>query len=71
MNTNRIGSLYFHGSGYKGCVAARVNAGSRELEEKIKARFSIGPIVRQEFWAKERSQMPQYHGPCNAVIRIQ
>jgi hypothetical protein len=61
---NRIGSLYFKDSGVSGCVAAKATAGSREMEDDIESRFSVGPIVRREFWLKERSDMHQYHGPC-------
>jgi len=65
ISRNRIGSLYLKNSGYADCVAAKSTATSRELEDKIESRFDIGPLVRREFWAKERNDMRQYHGPCN------
>ncbi|KXT03389.1 hypothetical protein AC578_3947 [Pseudocercospora eumusae] len=48
----RIGSLYFSDSGISGCKPTTsdiINADSH--------RFSIGPIVRSEFWEKERAVM--------------
>jgi hypothetical protein len=64
IRLNSIGWLYFKNSGFSGCGNAKATAASRELEDNIESRFAIGPIVRREFWAKERSDMHQYHGPC-------
>lgn len=61
---HRIGSLYFKDSGLSKCEPIKATAVSREVEDGIESRFSIGPMVRREFWAGERSDMHHYHGPC-------
>ncbi|KAF2838746.1 hypothetical protein M501DRAFT_1011512 [Patellaria atrata CBS 101060] len=54
-------------NGFADFGSAKATATSPELEEIIESRFSIGPIVRREFWAKERSDMSQYHGPWRST----
>ena len=69
MHINSIGSLYFNDSDIPNCEPATTNVDSREINEYIKSRFYIGPIVRREFWEKGRSEMHQCHGPCMALIQ--
>ena len=61
---HRLGSLYFNGSDIKGCEPVVVTTGSHEVRDRIKSRFCVGPIVRREFWDKERCNMHQHQGPC-------
>lgn len=61
---HRIGSLYYKDNGLLECESVKATAESREVEDDIESRFSIGPIVRREFWAGERGDMHHYHGPC-------
>ncbi len=69
----RIGSLYFNDCGIVGSMPAEAATDSKDISERIQSRFCIGPIVRREFWEKERSNMSQYHGPCRSLppIRMQ
>ncbi|KZF25507.1 kinase-like protein [Xylona heveae TC161] len=69
VSFNKIGSLYFNDSEIPGCEpAATTTGGSREVNNCITSRFCIGPIVRREFWEKERSDMHQYHGPWKSSV---
>lgn len=62
--TCRLGSLYFSDSNIPGCEPAIATIDSQEISDRIRSRFCIGPIVRREFWEKERSDMRQHQGPC-------
>ena len=37
---------------------------SQETKLDVEFRFAIGPSVQRELWAKERTNMEKYHGPC-------
>ncbi|KAF2454103.1 kinase-like domain-containing protein [Lineolata rhizophorae] len=49
-----------------GCEPGTTTVDSREVSDCIKSRFCIGPIVRREFWEKERRDMYEHHGPSVA-----
>ncbi|RMD39186.1 hypothetical protein DV735_g5946, partial [Chaetothyriales sp. CBS 134920] len=65
---NRIGALYFNGCGISGCKPLVATVDSEQVNDRIQPRFCIGPIVRREFWEKERSTMHQYHGPWQSSV---
>ncbi|RMZ81401.1 hypothetical protein DV738_g2281, partial [Chaetothyriales sp. CBS 135597] len=65
---NRIGALYFNGCGISGCKPLVATVDSQQVNERVQSRFCIGPIVRREFWEKERSKMHQYHGPWQSSV---
>ncbi|KAF2235077.1 hypothetical protein EV356DRAFT_523458 [Viridothelium virens] len=62
VSFDRVGSLYFNDCSVPDCAPMLATAGSQELCDTIQSRFCIGPIVRREFWEKERSEMRQHHG---------
>jgi hypothetical protein len=68
--THRVGSLYFKDSGISGCQPAEIESGPENVKDTIRSRFCIGPIVRREFWEKERSHMHQYQGPCKFHLTV-
>ncbi|KAH8717009.1 kinase-like domain-containing protein [Phaeosphaeriaceae sp. PMI808] len=47
------------------CEPAVLTTGSREVTNFVQSRFCIGPIVKKEFWVKERSKLHKHHGPWN------
>ncbi|KAF1951434.1 hypothetical protein CC80DRAFT_519375 [Byssothecium circinans] len=67
VSFHRLGSLYFHDSNIPGCEPAVATADSQNISDQIRSKFSIGPIVRREFWGKERSSMHQHHGPWKSA----
>ncbi|KAF2248331.1 hypothetical protein BU26DRAFT_485916 [Trematosphaeria pertusa] len=67
VSFDKIGSLYFKDSGILECESVEATAPSRKAADGIESRFSIGPIVRREFWAGERSDMHHYHGPWKSA----
>ncbi|KAF2728298.1 hypothetical protein EJ04DRAFT_546854 [Polyplosphaeria fusca] len=45
---------------------------AQEAKNDIERRFSIGPSVQRKLWAKERTNMSKYHGPCtNSTVTCQ
>lgn len=60
---SRIGSLYFKDSGIPGCETIAATEMPTETADSITSRFAIGPMVRREFWEKERANMHTHHGP--------
>lgn len=68
----RIGSVYFSDSGILGCTPLNDSVTFSNADSAHRLRFSIGPIVRREFWEKERS-VTGHQGPCTyfaAVSRV-
>ncbi|KAF2434794.1 hypothetical protein EJ08DRAFT_646263 [Tothia fuscella] len=67
VSFDKIGSLYFKDRDIPQCESVKATAASSEVEDRIESRFSIGPIVRKEFWVGERGDMHHYHGPWKSA----
>jgi len=58
--------LYFKEDAPPGAIAAEISGEvSREVKERVKRDFVVGPMVEKSFWAGERRDMTGIdRGPC-------
>ncbi|RAK96108.1 aminoglycoside phosphotransferase family protein [Aspergillus ibericus CBS 121593] len=64
LSFNRYGNLYYASEDIPGAVAAEIMGDvPAEVKDRVKSRFVIGPVVRRDYWRKERAKMPLDRGP--------
>lgn len=63
------GNLYYANDAVEGAVPAELcgEGISSNVREEVAANFSIGPVVDERYWMKERAGMDIDRGPCTLL----